>query len=225
MRMNLKRDFIKSWKLLISIFMMWMSGLTYFIYEIPIESELKVASADAIVILTGGSMRLEEGLDLFDKVQTKKVLISGVGKGFSTLDIEHLIKKSAKLKAEDVILGTIADSTYSNAIEADIFMTLRDFKSMILVTSNYHMLRTKIIFAKIMPEVEITFYPVCSDNFKKGSYFISWPSFKVATNEYNKLLAFYFTLFYNEAVKKSDLFFYPLYEFISDIMANKLAKK
>lgn len=204
----------KTLSLLTSIIAFWIVGLLLFVYAIPETSELKVKSVDAIVILTGGTMRLEEGLELFDKVNAGKILISGVGKGFSKSDIASLIKDGSKLQVDDVILGELAETTYSNGVEADIFMTLHGFKSMLLVTSNYHILRSKAVFTAMMPEFNIAYYPVCSDNFKKTTSFISWPSLKVAISEYNKYIAFYAVSFYERLIIESDLLFYPLYAFL-----------
>ena len=61
----------------------WILGLYYFIEHIPEQSAGVEMETDVIAVLTGGAMRLEEGLEAFANIKAKKILISGVGDGFT----------------------------------------------------------------------------------------------------------------------------------------------
>jgi uncharacterized SAM-binding protein YcdF (DUF218 family) len=169
----------------------WLLGLLIFITNIPEETTNVDEESDAVVVLTGGSMRLHEGIKIFDSLKAKKILISGVGEGVTKKDIVALLKASEavnNVNLDNVVLGEIAENTYSNAIETKIFMELNNFKSIRLVTSNYHIIRSYMIFKRVMPEYKIIVHPVCSDNFKKKGTLISFPSFRIAISEYTKYI-------------------------------------
>ncbi len=144
---------------------------------------------DAVVILTGGSLRLEEGLSIFSVLNNKKLLISGIGEGVAIKDLLDIANSQHLLdRVDEVVLGNLATSTITNAREAKIFMELNNFNSLRLVTSNYHMPRSKLIFGHVMPDKLIIYHPVYSINFRKVGHYISPRSFMMVASEYNKYL-------------------------------------
>ncbi len=168
----------------------WLLGLFIFLLMIPKPATEAVGDAQAVVVLTGGSNRLETGLKVFIESQAHKILISGVGYKVTKKDILRNFLKPEnrqKINVNDVIIGSIADSTVSNAVEAKIFMDLHKFKSLRLVTSNYHMPRSMLIFSIYMPEYEIIPHPVGAENI---SLFDG--KAKLIIVEYSKLLGFVF---------------------------------
>ena len=69
----------------------WLAGLLGFVTNVARMEEPPVAqleSADAIVVLTGGSDRVTTGLTLLNAGKGKKLFISGVHPG---LTLDHLI--------------------------------------------------------------------------------------------------------------------------------------
>jgi len=177
-------------KLAVFVLALWLCGIFMFISQIPDDHGIPMDDTDAVVILTGGSLRLEEGLSIFSAFNSKKLLISGIGDGVTVKDLlgasnsEHLLDKVGA----EVVLGNIATSTITNALETKIFMELNNFSSMRLVTSNYHIPRSKLIFEHIMPNKSIIYHPVYSVNFCKEGYYISPRSFMMVASEYNKYL-------------------------------------
>jgi uncharacterized SAM-binding protein YcdF (DUF218 family) len=166
-------------------------GFFYFADQIPGKNLNKDTETDAIVVLTGGIMRLEEGLNAFVGIKAKKILISGVGTGFTK---KILLKKILKqqlldqINIDNIILGNIASNTFENAIETKLFLDLNHFKSLRLVTSNYHIPRSLLLFRRIMPEIIIIPHPVCVGGFKKSANYITLYNLKIIINEYNKTL-------------------------------------
>lgn len=174
--------------IVLTISVTWLLGLLCFMAMIPKPYQEVEGQTDAVVVLTGGTKRLETGLDVFVTTGAEKILISGVGFKVTKKDIIKNFSKSEesqKINPDNIILGSIADSTISNAIEAKIFMDLHRFKSLRLVTSNYHMPRSQLIFKKYMPDYEVIIHPVGQDNI---SLFDG--KFKLIFNEYNKLVGF-----------------------------------
>ena len=166
----------------------WVIGLVIFIYSIPNKKDpINLESTDAIVVLTGGSMRIEEGFNIFYASDAKKILVSGVGSGVKVSDLKKIVKEigqEGKVDHDKIVLGSIAKSTASNAKETKIFMNLNHFKSLRLVTSNYHIKRSLLVFKSELPGIRIVPHPVCSDNFKKDKQ----DSILLAISEYNKLI-------------------------------------
>jgi uncharacterized SAM-binding protein YcdF (DUF218 family) len=146
-----------------------------------------MTKTDAIIVLTGGSNRIEEGLNLLGEDLAETMLISGVG---NNVTIKNILKKvrdkqvKEKVSKKKIILGHIADSTNSNVVEAGMFMKLHHLESLRLVTSNYHMVRSNMIFKYHMPDYKIIQHPIGNDDLGLLS-----GKFKLIFNEYNKLVA------------------------------------
>jgi uncharacterized SAM-binding protein YcdF (DUF218 family) len=177
-------------KITMGLSLLWILGMALFIALIPKPATDAVEHTDAIVVLTGGTQRLETGLQIFSETDAKKILISGVGYKVTKKDIlKNFSKQETRLKINpnDIILGSIADSTISNATEAKMFMDLHKFTTLRLITSNYHMPRSILTFKRYMPDYVIIQHPVGQENISLFN-----GKFKLIFNEYNKLLGFIF---------------------------------
>ncbi|TAN60420.1 YdcF family protein [bacterium] len=120
--------------------------------------------ADAIVVLTGGRNRVHEGLSLLRAGRAGTLILSGVGAVAGLDDI--FFKQLTADERERIILEKKSASTYENAVEAKKLMKEKRFKSMLLVTSVYHMKRAVFIFNNVFGEsLAITPQPVSSPNF------------------------------------------------------------
>jgi uncharacterized SAM-binding protein YcdF (DUF218 family) len=157
---------IKRWFYLIAILSAtWCIGFVIFLYTVsslPKQNEL--SEADVIIVLTGDEGRIQAATELFDKGYSRKMLVTGCGKGVSKTALKSLTNsKEYPQRANDITLGYIATNTVSNALEANIFMTLHNFNSMILVTSDYHMPRSYYLMKNKMPALTIIPYSVPSN--------------------------------------------------------------
>ncbi|HXI86646.1 MAG TPA: YdcF family protein, partial [Parvularculaceae bacterium] len=86
-------------------------------------------------------------------------------------------------------LGVEARSTEGNAREVRDWARAHGFKSLILVTSDYHMPRALLETRAQLPEVKVIAYPVESgylDSRNRPSGWAAWRQFAV---EYSKFLA------------------------------------
>lgn len=171
--------------------MLWLGGLFWFIDKIPPIVDDKITKVDAIVVLTGGSDRIREGIRLLYKHSGNRLFISGVGRGST---IEELFAQNrvtdqatATLKSYTT-LGYAANSTQSNASEVGLWMRNNGFRSLRLVTSNYHMLRSLLEFRKAMPGITIIPHPVFPDHVKVGEWWHSPGTVLLLATEYSKFL-------------------------------------
>src|SRR3546814_1991195 len=115
---------------------------------------------DAIIVLTGGSERLPTGLDLLSRDRADKLFVSGVYAGVEVAELLRLSRQSPQELACCIVLGYAANDTRGNAVETAAWVHAEGYKSLRLVTSNYHMARSLLEFRRLMPEIEIVPHPV-----------------------------------------------------------------
>ena len=140
-----------------------------------------------IVVLTGGKNRIEKGVDLLSKGYGDKLLISGV---FMPSEIEakfSLEKEKKELFRCCVFFDQRSRNTLENAQEVDKWLKEnKDIKSMILVSSYYHLPRSIMIFEKeISSKVKIYPKPAFQNiNFRNQFFF----HLRLIISEYLKVL-------------------------------------
>jgi uncharacterized SAM-binding protein YcdF (DUF218 family) len=171
-------------------FGLWLGGLGWFIAHIPQSPVAETTKADAIVVLTGGSGRLEYGLELLAKGKGDTLFISGVGKG---LTLEELLRHTdTPLKPalrKRIILGHFAENTIGNAQETARWLNKEGYKTILLVTANYHMPRSIEEFAQVSPGITIIPAPVFPENFTLLNGWRDTTSRILLLSEYHKFLA------------------------------------
>lgn len=167
---------------------LWLLGLFWFANQIPDAVQDPTTRTDAIVVLTGGSLRVENGLQLLSAGMGKTLFVTGVFPGVSVPALLHTANASGTL-ACCIVLGHAADNTSGNAIETADFMRKQNYHSLRLVTSAYHMPRSLLEFTRAMPGITIVPNPVFAGNVKRDRWW-EWPgTLSLIVNEYTKYLA------------------------------------
>ena len=177
---------------LLTVSFIWAAGLIYFYSSIPSSPNLSKEKTDAIIVLTGGSERISEGVRLLREGYGDKLLISGVNKETKLKDLFP----TQGLKADDIFmvlsgkvhLGKEAVNTVGNALETAEWVKNQNIKSIRLVTSNYHMPRSMVEFKKTMPGIIIIPSPVFTNKFNKTDWFSDKNSRDLIILEYSKFL-------------------------------------
>ena len=172
---------------IISVTIVFLS-LLRFIDQIPISALTNDQQTDAIVVLTGGSSRLEEGLNLLAQRKAKKLFVSGVYRG---VDVKQLLSLSQRAP-DDLMccieIGHTATSTKGNAAETRTWMYKEGFRSLRLVTASYHMPRSMKEFRHYMPHVQLVPHSVFPAQFKRQQWW-RWPGTAILIlTEYAKYL-------------------------------------
>jgi uncharacterized SAM-binding protein YcdF (DUF218 family) len=122
------------------------------------------AQAEAVVALTGGSDRVLEAAELLARGQARRMLITGVNRSTHGHDLAKLLPISRDLFACCVDLGYRAQDTAGNATETRDWALAHGLtKSLIVVTSNYHMPRALVEISAALPGVTLYPFPVVSD--------------------------------------------------------------
>ena len=118
-------------------------------------------------MLTGGPLRLKEGLALLTEGRAGKMLVSGVNRGVELPELLRVAGTAPLSVACCVELGYAADNTAGNADETRAWMAKEGFSSLRLVTANYHMPRSLLEFRRAMPAARIVPHPVLPDSFRR----------------------------------------------------------
>ena len=137
--------------------LLWSGGLAWFAEASREGSDRPELATEVIVVPTGGSGRLEEGLRLLESGVAQMLFVTGVGEGVERAELRE--RYDPALWACCVELGYEAEDTESNAREAAAWMESRSFTSLRLVTSGYHMLRAMMEFRSALPNATLVAHP------------------------------------------------------------------
>lgn len=175
------------------LFSIWLAGLIYFTTLIPDSVADPTTATDGIVVLTGGSDRLREGLRLLADGKARRLLISGVYREASLADVLNIGEAPAGLSQQMIdcciTIGYRAGNTLGNATEAAQWAAANDLHSLRLVTADYHMPRSLLEFSHALPGALIVPHPVFPEEVKSKEWWL-WPgTASLVVSEYHKYLA------------------------------------
>jgi uncharacterized SAM-binding protein YcdF (DUF218 family) len=152
--------------------------------------ETKPASnADGIVVLTGGSSRISDAVELLAAGYGKRLLISGVHPTNGISDISRSLPDSQRILTCCVDLDRSAVNTRSNASETRRWVDEQGFRSLIVVTSNYHMPRAIVELSYAMPDITLIPFAVIGDKWREEPWWTSGATLRLLLSEYAKYLA------------------------------------
>lgn len=175
--------------LLVVVAVAWVGGLFWFIHQIPHKVADTTTRTDAIVVLTGGSERLDTGLKLLRENLAKKLFISGVYHGVDMAELLRLSQQEPEKLNCCITLGYDAEDTVGNARETVAWMVENGFHSLRIVTANYHIPRGLLEFRRSLPEVMLIPNPVFPTQVRLDTWW-RWPgTARLVISEYNKYLA------------------------------------
>lgn len=165
----------------------WACGLLWFASTIPTTVADTTTHTDAIVVLTGGSERIETGLALLDEGLAGQLFVSGVGEPVKTGDLLPQTRNLRPELRDSITVGTAASNTPGNALETAAWAHAADVHSIRLVTAAYHMRRSLLEFHAAMPGVMIVPHAVFPPNVKTDWW--RWPgTASLIAREYTKFV-------------------------------------
>jgi uncharacterized SAM-binding protein YcdF (DUF218 family) len=145
--------------------------------------------ADGIVVLTGGSSRVSDAMELLAGGYGKRLLISGVHPTSAASDISRSLSDNQSLLSCCVDLDRSAVNTRSNAAETRRWAHERGFTSLIVVTSNYHMPRAIVELTHAMPDIRLIPFAVVGEKWRDEPWWTSGATVRLLLSEYVKYVA------------------------------------
>ncbi|MEO8618362.1 MAG: YdcF family protein [Sphingomicrobium sp.] len=154
-------------------------ALGFFLFSITLGVPANPArKADAIIAITGGAGRIERGVELLGKGEGKRLLIAGADPSVTKADLIRRLGGKKRLVNCCVDLGSESVDTRSNAEEAKRWLDRRDYRSLRLITSDWHMRRAAYEFHRVLGDK----YQIVEDAV------VSEPRFITLFGEYNKYI-------------------------------------
>lgn len=174
--------------LIAALAFIWLGGFLDFVGKLPDDVNQSGDSADAIVVLTGGTARLDEGVGLLLAGRAGELLVTGVDPA-TTAEALQARSQAAPEKFECCIsLGHEAQDTMGNAREAAAWMRKAGHGSLLLVTAGYHMPRSLLLFRQAMPGLEVIANPVLPEHVKVDEWWRHPGTARLLAVEFSKYL-------------------------------------
>jgi uncharacterized SAM-binding protein YcdF (DUF218 family) len=146
-------------------------------------------TADAIVVLTGGYLRIDQAVALLDSGAGKRLLISGVHPDTSADELRQLTRTSKTLFNCCVDIGYEALDTIGNASESANWVKQHGFSKVLVVTNNYHMPRSLMELKRADPDTDYIAFPVVNSDLASSHWMKNPQTFRTILTEYVKIAA------------------------------------
>jgi len=163
--------------------------LLWFGFTMPSEPDDPTANTDAIVVLTGGGERIEQAYALLQKGLARRMFVTGVDTKVTKSELMKRLGDPPQELAARIELGFRAEDTKGNANETAAWFNSQNLKSLRLVTANYHMRRSLLLFHRALPDAKIVAHPVVPKQLGPGEWWGNRQSAEVVARELVKYIA------------------------------------
>ena len=160
--MKLKNNNLTSYIImgLQGMFILWLISYVFFIAYTYLDKapQKQYLNNTPVIILTGDNGRISQGLELAERIDSPDIFITGVNESLNKNDI---IRNWQADKLDSLIsIDHKALNTIGNIEQSVAWLQQREFDKAVIVTSNYHMPRTKMLLNVKAPEFSFLSYPV-----------------------------------------------------------------
>src|ERR1700719_3323417 len=160
-------------------------GFGWFLWSLPADEIVLQRDADGIVVLTGGASRISDAIELLAAGRGKRLLISGANRATTSGEISRLNPDFERIVSCCVDFDRSLN-TLGNAIETKHWAESRGFRSLIVVTSSYHMPRAIAEIAHQLPDVALLPFPVIAEKLHAEPWWTHGATLKLMLSEYLK---------------------------------------
>src|SRR5262249_42951582 len=140
-----------------------------------------------LVVLSGDAARVGEAIELLAHGQGQRPLMSGASPSTTATEISRLNPEFARWIRCCVDFDRSLN-TLGNAVETRRWAERRRFRSLTVVTSDYHMPRAMAEIAHQLPLTRLVAYPVTSDRLRAEHWWASGPAMRRLLSEYVKYI-------------------------------------
>ncbi len=144
--------------------------------------------AEGIVVLTGGTARIDGALALLAQGRAGRLLISGVNPAVTRETLAEMVSEEVRPQLLCCVDFDHARDTIENATETERWVEEQGFRSLIVVTSDYHMPRSMAELAGAMPDVRLIAFPVSNPDLHLDDWWRNPEIFGLLAREYGKFL-------------------------------------
>src|SRR5215510_7544048 len=162
-------------------------GFWWFVWAVPTQEVKLERQADGIVVLTGGSSRVADAIELLSEGRGKRLLITGVHRATTSAQIARVAPAYGRLIACCVDLDYSALNTVGNALQTKHWATVHRIRSLVVVTSNYHMPRAMAELGRQLPDVSLIPFPVVAEKMRNDPWW-NLSTAKLLFSEYLKYI-------------------------------------
>jgi uncharacterized SAM-binding protein YcdF (DUF218 family) len=182
---------VKGLAVLLVIALIWAAGLGAFGMRVANSTPADdPPNADGIVALTGAaSVRIEAAVQLLEHGKAQRLLVSGVNPDVTRPELQAVAHDFGRAFNCCVDLGFHAANTQGNARETANWVAYHNYKSLIVVTSDYHIPRAMLELHAAMPGVKLYPYPVADSGLDAHHWWRTGESARRMALEYCKYLA------------------------------------
>lgn len=164
-------------------------GFFHFATKVGWSQPPKDPRGDGMVVLTGGAKRIETALVMLSEGAASKLLISGVAAQTSSQDLANRYKNHADLFNCCVDLDKGAENTVGNGTQTGRWIRDNNFKSVLVVTSAYHLPRAMIEVAHSSSQTDLIGVPVVHSGLNLQAWYQDLETTQLMVREYAKYLA------------------------------------
>lgn len=197
---------LRRWALLLAaLVLLWLGGGIAYVERVESLPAPTDGQSDAIVVLTGGAARMSTALRLLNEGKAERLLVSGVAQSATRASLLQAVLPAMPDAAQAasnwqgidlqllfeccVDLGFEADDTAGNAAETASWAAARGYRSIRVVTANYHMPRALVEFGRYLPGLTVLPHPVRSDAMRVEDWWQRRTATVFLLGEYSKYVA------------------------------------
>jgi uncharacterized SAM-binding protein YcdF (DUF218 family) len=164
-------------------------GFVWFLHRLPIDESPPERTAEGIVVLTGGASRISDAVELLAAGRGRRLLITGVNRTTHSRELARLTPNYQSLFGCCSDLDHSAQNTIGNAVETRRWARTRGFRSLLVVTSAYHMPRAIAELSHELPDVTLIEFPVLTERQRAERWWSNGATARLVISEYFKFIA------------------------------------
>ena len=164
------------------------AGFAWFVGRVTGDDTAADRKAEGIVVLTGGALRINDAIELLAAGRGQRLLITGVNPTTHTAELARLTPQYRRLFECCIDLDRSAMNTIGNAVETRRWARARGFRSLLVVTSAYHMPRAIAELAHELPDVTLIAFPVWTERQNSEPWWSNEATARLVISEYLKFV-------------------------------------